>query len=73
MTNKIPPAPTLQSAVNRYMEYRGIGESAVDLIPDQILRPWGPIRTNNQFNWVHTPGRVKWGVFMVRQAMAEIK
>lgn len=53
-------------AANAYMKARGIGESAVDLIPEGVRYPCGLIRTNNQFNWVHTPGRMKLGAILVR-------
>lgn len=99
---KILAAPTLQSAVTRYMDWRGIGASAVDLIPAEVRKPipllehisayerarspiawfcntsvwiehFGAHLTDDQItemmpHWTHTPGRMKWGAWMVRQA-----
>lgn len=57
-----------RAAAARYMKARGIGESAVDLIPDSIRRPCGPIKTNEGMYWTHTPGKLTLCAVMVRMA-----
>lgn len=55
-------------AAENYMRARGIGKSAVDLIPPEIRHPCGPIRTNECMDWTYTPGILKLTAWFVRLA-----
>jgi hypothetical protein len=67
----LPPWPGRTAVIHEYARTYGIGESAVDLISEEVRRPvsffvpqyFGPL----------SPGSTKLGVWMVRQALAEIK